>query len=61
MAPLSSKGRSVVAKGEKRGNREIKKPKQEEVAPKAADPFTNQTRLVADASINRAIGKARSS
>jgi hypothetical protein len=48
-----------VAKGQKRGNREIKKPKQEKAVPKAADPFASQTRRTANTNTKRARGKAR--
>ena len=37
-----------MAKGQKRGNREAKKPKQEKAAPKSADPFASRTRLAAN-------------
>ncbi|MGY2916063.1 hypothetical protein ACVWYP_001693 [Bradyrhizobium sp. USDA 3262] len=48
-----------MAKGQKRGNREAKKPKQEKAAPKSADPFASQTRLAANTNTRRAKGKAR--
>jgi hypothetical protein len=48
-----------MAKGEKRGNREIRKPKQKTAISKPADPFASQTRLAATANSKRAKGKAR--
>lgn len=58
-APLSLKGLSVMAKEQKRGNREAKKPKKEKAASKSADPFANQTKLATNTNIRRAKGKAR--
>lgn len=37
-----------MAKGQKPGHREIRKPKREKPASKPADPFANQTRLAAN-------------
>lgn len=48
-----------MAKGQKRGNREIKKLKKEKVATKSADPFASQTRLAVNTNTKRAKGKAR--
>lgn len=48
-----------MAKGQKRGNREIKKPKLEKAVPKAADPFANQARFASNTNVKRAKGKAR--
>jgi len=48
-----------MAKGQKRGNREHKKPKQDKAVPKPVDPFAKQTSLAANTNIRRAKGKAR--
>jgi hypothetical protein len=48
-----------MAKEQKRGNREVKKPKQEKVVPKAADLFASRTRLAANTNVKRAKGKTR--
>lgn len=45
-----------MAKGQKRGNREAKKPRREKAAPKSADSFA---RLTANTNTKRAKGKAR--
>lgn len=46
-----------MAKGQKRSNREIKKPKQVKVAPKAESPFGSQVKLAAKADAPR--GKSK--
>ena len=38
-----------MAKGQKRSNREIRKPKQEKAAPKPENTFGNQIKLAANA------------
>jgi hypothetical protein len=48
-----------MAKGWMRGNRQIKKLKQEKVAPKAADLLASQARIAANTNTKRAKGKAR--
>jgi hypothetical protein len=48
-----------MPKGQKRGNREIRKPKQKKATPEPADLFANQTRLAANTNTQRANGKAR--
>ena len=48
-----------MAKGQKRSNREVKKPKQEKVAPRVPDPFDKLTRLATNTNTKRAKGKAR--
>ena len=48
-----------MAKAQKRGNRETKKPTQEKAAPRSADPFASQTRLAANTNTKRAKGKVR--
>lgn len=50
-----------MAKGKKRSNREIRKPKQEKVEPKPADAVSNQTHLITKTNTKRAKGKPRSS
>lgn len=47
-----------MAKGQKRSNREIRKPKQGKAAPKAASPFGNPIKLGANTNGPRA-AKAR--
>ena len=47
-----------MAKGQKRSNREVRKPKQEKAPPKPESTFGNQIRLAADANAPR--GKAKS-
>jgi hypothetical protein len=37
-----------MAKGQKRSNREVRKPKQDKAAPKAESTFSNQIRLAAN-------------
>lgn len=48
-----------MAKGQKRSNREIKKPKQVKAAPKADDPFAKQMKQ--GANLNATRGKGRKS
>jgi hypothetical protein len=48
-----------MAKGQQRGNREAKRPKQERAAPKSAGPFASQTIHAANTNMRRAKGKAR--
>jgi hypothetical protein len=45
-----------MAKGQKRSNRETRKPKQEKSAPKAESPFGNQVKLAAN--VNTPRGKS---
>jgi hypothetical protein len=45
-----------MAKGQKRSNREIRKPKQEKAAPKAESSFTHQLKTIANANAPRAKG-----
>jgi len=47
-----------MSKGQKRSNREIRKPKQEKAAPKADTPFASQDKLVANMNTRRVKGKA---
>jgi hypothetical protein len=56
-AYLSSKGRLAVAKGQKRSNREIRKPKQNKAAPKADAAFGDQMKLSANTPGSRAKAK----
>jgi hypothetical protein len=49
-----------MAKGQKRGNREIRKPKQDKVAPKAESTFASQIRLAANIKAPGGNGKVRS-
>jgi hypothetical protein len=51
MAPLSSKGRSAMAKGQKRSSREIRKPKQAKVSPKVEGSFGAQMKQAANANV----------
>ncbi len=44
----SPKGYLRMAKGQKRSNREVRKPKQDKTAPKAEGTFANQIRLAAN-------------
>ena len=46
-----------MAKGQKRSNREIRKPKQEKAPPKPESTFGNQIKLVANANVPRGKGK----
>jgi hypothetical protein len=46
-----------MAKGQKRGNREIRKPKQEKASPKPEIPFGNQVKLATNANTPRGKGK----
>lgn len=46
-----------MAKGQKRSNREIRKPKQEKAGPKPESNFGNQIKLAATASAPRGKGK----
>lgn len=57
-APLGAEGLSIMAKGQKRSNREIKKPKQEKAAPKPDTPFGNQIRAAGKPSAPRVGGKS---
>lgn len=50
-----------MAKGQKRSNREIKKPKQDKAAPKPAQPFRNDIGLAMNKDAKLLSGKARSS
>jgi hypothetical protein len=50
-----------MAKGQKRGNREIKKPKQNKAAPQPASPFRSLTGLSAPKEVKRVTGKANAS
>ena len=52
----SSKGRSAMAKGQKRSNREIRKPKQEKAPPKPENTFGNQIKIAANANARRGRG-----
>jgi hypothetical protein len=54
---LFSKGHSAMAKGQKRSNREIRKPKQVKTAPKAESPSGSQVKLAAN--INNASARAK--
>jgi len=49
LAQLSSKGRSDMAKGQKRSNREIRKQKQVKAPPKTENTFGNQIKIAANA------------
>ncbi len=42
-----------MAKGQKRSNREVRKPKQEKAPPKADDTFGNQLKLAANTNAPR--------
>jgi hypothetical protein len=57
MAQPSSKGRSDMAKGQKRSNREIRKPKQEKAPPKPESTFGNQIKVAANANASQGKGK----
>lgn len=46
-----------MAKGQKRGNREIRKPKQQKAPPKPENTFGNQMMLAANANGPRGKGK----
>ena len=48
-----------MAKGQKRSNREIRKPKQEKAAPKPESPFGNQIKLAANTNAPHSKGKGR--
>jgi hypothetical protein len=48
-----------MGKGQQRGNRAIRKPKQKEAAPKPAGPFASHIRPAASTNTKRAKGKAR--
>lgn len=48
-----------MAKGQKHGNREAKKTKQEKVALKSANLLASQTRFAASTNTRRGKGKAR--
>ncbi|MBZ0164230.1 MAG: hypothetical protein K8H74_16135 [Notoacmeibacter sp.] len=47
-----------MAKGQKRSNREIRKPKQEKASPKPEDTFGSQVKLAANVNAARSKGKA---
>jgi hypothetical protein len=47
-----------MAKGQKRSNREIRKPKQEKAPPKPESTFGNQIKLASDANAPRGKGKS---
>lgn len=46
-----------MAKGQKKSNREARKPKQEKVAPKPETPFGSQIKLAANTNSPRGKGK----
>jgi hypothetical protein len=46
-----------MAKGQKRSNREVRKPKQDKAAPKAENTFASQIKVAANANAPR--GKSR--
>ena len=46
-----------MAKGQKRSNREIRKPKQEKARPKPESAFGSQIKLAANANVQRGKGK----
>jgi len=48
-----------MAKGQKRGNREIKKPKQDKLAPRPVDPLAKKTPLAANTNTKRVKGNTR--
>ncbi len=48
-----------MAKGQKRSNREVRKPKQTKAPPKPEIPFGNQVKLAADRNAGAPSGKAR--
>jgi hypothetical protein len=48
-----------MAKGQKRGNREIKKPKRDKPSPKPDQPFRNHVGLSTITDVMRLNGKAR--
>lgn len=48
-----------MAKGQKRSNREIRKPKQEKAPPKPESPFGNQVKIAANANAPRIKGSGR--
>lgn len=48
-----------MAKEQKRGNREIKKPKQDKAEPKPAKPFGNHIGPSANKDLKRVNGRAR--
>jgi hypothetical protein len=45
-----------MAKGQKRSNREVRKPKQDKAAPKAESTFANQIKLAANIKAPRGKG-----
>lgn len=47
-----------MAKGQKRSNREIRKPKQAKASTKPEDTFGSQVKLAANANVARGKGKA---
>lgn len=47
-----------MAKGQKRSNREIKKPKKDKPQPKTEDTFSKQIKLTTDANTARGKGKS---
>ena len=47
-----------MAKGQKRSNREIRKPKQEKAPPKPESTFGNRIKLATDANASRGKGKS---
>lgn len=49
-----------MAKGQKRSNREIRKPKQEKAPPKAESTFGNQIKFAANANANAPRSKGKS-
>ena len=46
-----------MAKGQKRSNREIRKPKQEKAPPKPESTFSNQIKVAANANASQGKGK----
>ncbi len=46
-----------MAKGQKRSNREIRKPKQEKTPPKPESTFGNQIKIAANANASQGKGK----
>jgi hypothetical protein len=56
-AQLSPKGCSVMANGQKRSNREIRKPKQKKASPNLESQFGNQVRAAATAKASFGKGK----
>jgi hypothetical protein len=57
MAQLLSKGRSDMAKSQKRSNREIRKPKQEKASPKPEITIGNQIKVATNANTSQGKGK----